>query len=134
MRTIEEIKSDLKDCYACEQKSCLFPGLNTCGKPQCDSVIVYEAEMGKAVINLFSLDRLTEICNAERDGRCVVLPFPEGTQLYEVKTIFGEPCLNKFVFDRTFSANATQAIVDSIGKTVFLTPEAAERALKEREQ
>lgn len=30
------------------------------------------------------LDRLEEICNAEREGRCVVLPFPIGTKVYIV--------------------------------------------------
>ena len=70
MRTVEEITQDLKDCYSCESKECLFPIPTICGKPQDASVIAYEAEMGKAIINLFGIGRLEEICNAEREGRC----------------------------------------------------------------
>lgn len=85
MRRIEEIKADLKDCYSCESKACLFPETTHCGKPQDESVVTYEAEMGKALINLFGLDRLEEICNAEREGRCVVLPCKLGDTVYTIE-------------------------------------------------
>ncbi len=118
MRTIEEIRADIEKF----QKQG--------AQKQVDK---FWLEWLRVVAIGIEPDRLEELCNAEHERRCVLLPFEEGTEMYEVRTIFGEPRINAFVFDRTLSAAATQAIVDSIGKTVFLTPEAAECALKGRE-
>lgn len=35
---------------------------------------------------IFTDDRLREICEAEREGRCEILPFPVGTKLYYGET------------------------------------------------
>ena len=59
MRTIDEIKADLRKCYS--------------GKSTADRAKM-QSELLCALLDDISLDRLTEICNAERDGRCVVLP------------------------------------------------------------
>lgn len=67
MRTIEEIKASLADV-----KSRLPEGyINT---DYCE----LELELQLALICDIPLDRLEEICVAERDGRCVVLPCKVG--------------------------------------------------------
>ena len=36
----------------------------------------------EALLDGIDIDRLEAICNAERDGRCVVLPYPIGTKVF----------------------------------------------------
>ncbi len=95
-----------------------------------------------------SYDRLRELAEAARDGRVVVPPCKVGDMLYEVtgrKTIsvykvrairvelFGLfiewDIVEGFVWQSLAGINA-----EEIGKTVFLTREEAEEALKEVEQ
>jgi hypothetical protein len=64
---------------------------------------------------------------AERDGRCVVLPVKVGTRLWHI-------------YDRDAGAKECYAseeniflVYDRLGSTVFLTKEAAENALKGRD-
>lgn len=92
-----------------------------------------------------SYDRLRELAEADKDGRLVVLPCKVGDRLYEVtgrKTIsvykvrairvelFGLfiewDIVEGFVWQSMTGINAGE-----IGKTVFLTREEAEAALKE---
>ena len=92
--------------------------------------------------------RLRELAEADKDGRLVVLPCKVGDMLYEVtgrKTIsvykvrairvelFGLfiewDIVEGFVWQSLAGINA-----EEIGKTVFLTREEAEKALKEVEQ
>lgn len=68
------------------------------------------------------LDRLRELVQAEREGRCVVLPCKVGDKVYWI--------VDGGVFECFF----TIAAAEEVGKTVFLTREAAEEALKAREQ
>ena len=94
------------------------------------------------------LDRLEKLAEADKDGRVVVLPCKVGDRLYEVtgrKTIsvykvrairvelfslFIEwDIVEGFVWQSLAGINAGE-----IGKTVFLTREEAEKALKEVEQ
>ena len=145
MRTVEEIKADLKDCYACEQKECLFPIPTICGKPQDASVIAYEAEMGKAVINLFGLDRLEEICNAERDGRCLSIPKDAHQPMFvkadAVDTFDKWNDVTGAIPNGISWYYEAEAVIEEIaamafGCGIFYEAErkAAEKALKEREQ
>ncbi len=95
-----------------------------------------------------SYDRLRELAEADKDGRVVVPPCKVGDRLYEVtgrKTIsvykvkairvesFGLfiewDIVEGFVWQSLAGINAGE-----IGKTVFLTREEAEKALKEVEQ
>lgn len=89
----------------------------------------------------YDLSRLRELVQADREGRCVVLPckrydtlwtfcdYPKSKvysfKVTDVSTLNGRTMLNTDVL----------SVVDArdIGKTVFLTREAAEAALKERE-
>ena len=98
--------------------------------------------------SLCSYPRLRELAEADKDGRVVVLPCKVGDRLYEVtgrKTIsvykvkairvelFGLfiewDIVEGFVWQSLAGINAGE-----IGKTVFLTREEAEKALKEVEQ
>ena len=86
------------------------------------------------------IDRICELAEADKDGRCVVLPCKVGAKLY---TLFGvtvmEHTARRFSFQRTQSdadmklyihTNYGMIFAETIGKTVFLTREAAEAALK----
>ena len=96
----------------------------------------------KQVTENIPLDRLQEICNAERDGRLVVLPCKPDSILelraygktlrYRFQGVrqqlnFKPELFGKQMFGERKSVGI--ANVDSFGKTVFLV-EAAEQALK----
>jgi hypothetical protein len=109
--------------------------------------------MGKAITEITEFNgvpiaRLKELAEADKDGRVVVPPCKVGDKLYEVtgrKTIsvykvkairvelFGLfiewDIVEGFVWQSLAGINAGE-----IGKTVFLTREEAEKALKEVEQ
>lgn len=83
---------------------------------------------------------LKEIAQAEKDGRLVVLPCKPGTDVYinshraVVKEFFGyrtERYLRAQFYD---NAQYIDIPFEEIGKTVFLTREEAEEALKKREE
>lgn len=97
-----------------------------------------------ALFNGVDVDRMKELTKADKDGRLVVLPCKVGDRLYEVtgrKTIsvyrvkairvellglFIEwDIVEGFVWQSLSGINA-----EEIGKTVFLTREEAEKALK----
>ena len=139
MRTIDEIKADM-------QKPCDYTD-------KCE----LEFELRCALIYDLPTDRLEEICQAERDGRCVVLPCKVGDTVYELSydcamgiryDPFNEngnstaglclkcetyPCdLHNAVREETIkSMHWILGNKELFGKTVFLTREEAEEALKE---
>ena len=111
--------------------------------------------------NVYDLDRLRELAQADRDGRCVVLPCKVGQNVkvdvqtwgnvWNYKTIEN----GKFLIGEIVSITKTkkQTLIkirvehnvswkrptkrypaSAIGKTIFLTREEAEKVLKEREQ
>ena len=75
----------------------------------------------------YDLARLRELVEADRDGRCVVLPCKIGDTVYQADTerIYGLE-VKKVIYDCGHIAFDDEAI----GKTVFLTREATEDALK----
>ena len=104
----------------------------------------------KAVLgNDYDLDRLKELIQADKEGRCVVLPCKVGNVLYtNVATPYMkkkdrpypiEVCyigLNEKsgYFNVIYKNKSTFAFsFEEIGKYVFLTKQDAEQALKERE-
>ena len=114
------------------------------------SKLEIEAGCVKAIARTYGIDinRLRELAETDKDGRLVVLPCKVGDMLYEVtgrKTIsvykvkairvelFGLfiewDIVEGFVWQSLAGINAGE-----IGKTVFLTREEAEKALKEGEQ
>ena len=78
----------------------------------------------------YDLDRLRELAEADREGRCVVLPAPLGNTVYRIEYV--EQCQGRYEigickhrFDILFYAMECR----NFGKTVFLTREEAEAAL-----
>ena len=73
--------------------------------------------------------KLAEYENAEEEGRLVVLPCKVGDIVYKIM------CQRDNFDDRPYriitSVNFRLDMADDIGKTVFLTIEEAEKALKE---
>lgn len=95
----------------------------------------------------YDLDRLRELVEADRDGRCVVLPVKVGDTVYDttIEDITGEiraMTVASEVFFRSKSFNRLDFHAENyrgafvtfkngdIGKSVFRTREAAEAALK----
>lgn len=101
----------------------------------------------------YDLDRLRELVEADRDGRCVVLWAKHGTKVFEIaKTCTAGGYEEKFKFfpdcsdcesccEKCDASNAVKERLlfsyyelkgkpEGLGKTVFLTREAAEAALK----
>lgn len=94
----------------------------------------------------YDLDRLKELVEADRDGRCVVLPCKIGDTVYDIqmgkiteKTIISIP----FLMSKSINYLCLQAInnrgalttieTENLGKTVFYTREEAEAALERME-
>lgn len=97
----------------------------------------------------YDLSRLRELVQADREGRCVVMPCKVGDTVYEVKKtmcrkkilgVCDELCMGYYdgscwVGDWLVKEGKFNFwMVDFYGKTIFLTCEAAESALKEREK
>jgi hypothetical protein len=112
MRTVDEIKTDIKLCSRDE-----FPELL--------------AELWLALTGDIDIDRLVEICEAEKDGRLVVLPCKVGTPVWSTmfrkiisddngKFIREEPTSN-WPFDTD--------MISDWGECWFMTREEAEAAL-----
>ena len=95
----------------------------------------------------YDIDRLRELVEADKDGRCVVLPVKVGDKVWFTKFMWNyakQPISAMVCGIKTFSSSGTftyTALTDAnnvsrsfinqdIGKTVFLTREAAEEALK----
>lgn len=72
-----------------------------------------------------------ECCNFKDRSRFVELPCKIGTELFRIKQINGK----RFITNTALNSNTFWNIViqGAFGKTVFLTREEAEQALKERE-
>lgn len=98
----------------------------------------------------YDLDRLKELVEADREGRCVVLPCKIGDTIYDIqmgkitkKTIISIPFLlsksvNHLCLHAINIRNALTTIdTENLGKTVFLSREEAESVLgkmKERDK
>lgn len=85
----------------------------------------------------YDLARLAELAQADRDGRCVVLPCKAGDTVYSAFPLCGVSShqIRKIEIDAdgSFACSALMIPFSDFGKTVFLTREEAEAKLKERE-
>lgn len=83
--------------------------------------------------NDYGLDRLRELVEADRDGRCVVLPCKVGDPVY-VTNWFGKTKheIYRIIDPYFYTDDARGFSLKEFGKTVFLTREAAEAELKNR--
>ena len=88
----------------------------------------------------YDLDRLRELVQADREGRCVVLPCKLGNKVYFPllgriikKTVYS---IVTFSNSQRIYCNGTSEFFrpENFGKTVFLTRAAAEKALEEMEE
>lgn len=91
----------------------------------------------------YDLDRLRELVEADNDGRCVVLPCKIDDDVYI--NLFGRTLDATVISISELASTPTYKAMygirlcyifkaDDVGRTVFLTREAAEEALKAREQ
>ena len=93
-----------------------------------------------------SPDRLRELAQAKKKGRLVVLPCDVGDKLYDVtlgevrekivislSMLLSKSVNHLVIHAENFRNAVTSYELQDIGKTVFLTREAAEAALKEKE-
>ena len=82
------------------------------------------------------VDRLRELAEADKDGRCVVLPCKVGDVLYAAESA---PVIPLHVMEVAIylalegEDGGDYERISNIGKTVFLTREEAEKALQEME-
>ena len=90
-----------------------------------------------ALFNGVDVDRMKELAEADKDGRLVVLPCKAGDKLYRV--FAGEIFEHRVGSMKYFAIQGRWDIVtypfcpcveSSIGKTIFLTREEAEKALE----
>lgn len=99
------------------------------------------SERMKLVGNM-PIDRLRELVEADLDGRCFISPVKVGQTVWFVRDPkrhpenIAETCVEKVIHKRTGSYmklacnSMYETACSSIGKTVFLTREAAEAAMK----
>ena len=144
-------------CYGdgCKINDCLFE------TAVCDRLAAYEdtglypesvealklSMMGKAISEItefdgLPIDRLREFAEADKDGRCVVLPCKVGDTVWRIVRD-GEPHITRDeVRDMYFADDMTPCVelvggrvtfTEKFGKTVFLSRAEAERALQEME-
>ena len=103
--------------------------------------------MGKAISEItefdgLPIDRLRELAEADKDGRVVVLPCKVGDTVWRIVRD-GEPHITRDeVRDMYFADDMTPCVelvggrvtfTEKFGKTVFLSREEAEKALREME-
>jgi hypothetical protein len=128
VRTIEEIQADIEAVKA------RLPE----GRTNTD-LCELKLEMVLALAKDIDIDRLREICAAERDGRCVVLPCKVGDAVYpiDIDRSLDKPPLRVtavrftgFELDGWVEIGCLKYKFSDIGKTVYLTRESAEAALK----
>ena len=139
---IEPSKGSL--CSGCSRDS------DDCGDCSLYKAIQKLNALEVAIGGNYDINRLKELVESDRDGRCVVSPCKVGDKLYTIRTI-QDGSFTLEVYDsgeiRQISVNTdgTFFLVDyghslsanNFGKTVFKTREAAEsalKAMKEREE
>ena len=91
-------------------------------------------------LDVTPISRLVELAEADKDGRCVVLPCKVGDKLYRV--FAGEIFEHRVGSMKYFAIQGRwdietypfcPCVESSIGKTIFLTHKEAEKALQEME-
>lgn len=120
MRTVEQIKADYERAVAA-------------GNPTW--ITFWDGEVRLATARGISQSRLEEICDAERDGRCVVLPCKVGDKIWVVSDGNAIECmLCDMLTYKAANYNLTigRNIDGMLGgkQTVFRTPEDAGIALR----
>jgi hypothetical protein len=97
----------------------------------------------KEIKSLGNLDRLRELAEADKDGRCVVLPCKVGQTIYKANKASRK--VNPWVVNAIYFSSKTELIIEAgrganhftlgmFGRTVFLTRSEAEAALANNQQ
>ena len=116
----------------------MLNGIEICGTVA-DRLATIEDILGDE----YDLDELKEMVQAKREGRCVVLPCKIDDDVYI--NLFGRTLDATVISISELASTPTYKAMygirlcyifkaDDVGRTVFLTREAAEEALKAREQ
>ena len=89
MQTIDEIKANLERAKKCDAKQQIDACWCSDDCPMCElrtikTVNQIEHELFRAIASDIPFDRLREICAAEQDKRCVVLPCKVGDKVYVI--------------------------------------------------
>ena len=112
-------------------------------KPSGKQIYKRLLEIEDVLGDTYDLDRLRELVEADREGRCVVLPCKIEDAVYINllgKTLpFSVISISQMASTPTLKAMHGVRLcyifkADDVGKTVFRTREAAEQALREREE
>ena len=123
------------------------------GKDYAEIAVILEKyeQIQKSIGDDYDLDRLRELVQSNRDGRCVVLPCKPGDAVWVISKR-GKRCVERWIVHRVYRRDVggwyfdlknmmfsqkrpnefemCKKAISSFGKTVFLTREAAEAALK----
>lgn len=126
----------IEDCLSCEFA-------NWAGSIEEDEISLI---LSKIFGEDYNIDRLKELVEADREGRCVVLPCRVGDKVYCIQSYFNDA---KMRFEKKvkcrdvdfmqslpdlFECEGTIYKFSDIGKIVFLTSEEAEAALKKMKE
>ena len=136
MKTIEETTADLKRAEL-NLKACLYEDGGLVSRARWD-VDRLKIQLFDKLTKDIPLDRLQEICQAERDGRLVELPCKVGDTVFAKIGHFQHKFIETKVLQVYNNGFSFKVVCDGIGtltwgKSVFLTKAEAEKALKERE-
>jgi hypothetical protein len=128
MRTIEEIKADIEKAKHCEKIR--NKSRNICKNSPCKT-----CEFDTVSICRLNEELLETYKEAERDGRCVLLPCKKGDTVYAKTSYFSKNITETKAMFVWFDCFDFKIVCEGIGertfgKTVFLTREEAEKALK----
>ncbi len=115
-------------------------------KGSIDDAVIRLAAIEEILGDDYDLDRLKELLQADRDGRCVVLPCKIGDTVYDIRMgkITEKAIISiHFLLSNSVNHLCLQAInnrdaittieTENLGKTVFLTRKEAEAAMKRME-
>ena len=140
--TVEKEKHGFKRVYIAScQDGCIYKAFCEEAGCNCTEVSAIIARLAKIEDIIsdengeYDLDLIAELVKAKRDGQCVILPCKIGGKLYSAFPLCGVNShqIRKFEInkDGMFACSALMIPFSDVGKTVFLTREAAEQALKE---
>lgn len=89
----------------------------------------------REVDELGGLDRLRELVQADREGRCVVLPCAIGDPVYIIRWHIGSAAMGDetYRFVDSFPARFGVEMLGDFGKTVFRSYAEARKALEKEE-
>lgn len=130
-------------CARCDQE--VTSGYVICNRCYKRMEGIKEAAIKDIIGDDYDIDRLKELVEADRDGRCVVLPCKVGDKVYCIQSYFNDAKMRSEEKVKCMIVDFVQSFPDlfecygmiykfeDIGKTVFLTREEAEDALERME-